>query len=86
MPCDWHEGSQERFGLGPGDRIAILGSNAPDWVVAFWAVVAMDGVVVPLNAWWKATELSFGLEDSETALAFCDARARSNHHRSRDGP
>ena len=68
------KGLQERFGIGSGDRIAILGSNAPDWVVAFWAVVAMDGVVVPLNAWWKATELSFGLEDSETALAVCDAR------------
>ena len=64
----------ESFGIGSGDRVAVLGSNAPDWVVSFWAAVALDAVVVPLNAWWRATELTFVLEDSETDLMLCDVR------------
>lgn len=68
------EGLVERFGLEGGDRIAILGSNAPDWVVSFWAITAMDGVAVPFNAWWTAEELAFGIADSETRVVLCDAR------------
>jgi long-chain acyl-CoA synthetase len=66
-----------RFGVKPEDRVAVIGANAPDWVIAYWAVVAAQGVVVPFNAWWKAAELEFGIEDSETTFVLCDAqRAR----------
>jgi long-chain acyl-CoA synthetase len=68
------KGLAERFGLEPGDPIAVLGSNAPDWVVSFWAITALDGVAVPFNAWWKAEELAFGIADSGTRLILCDAR------------
>lgn len=68
------KGLADRFGFEPGDRIAVLGSNAPDWVVSFWAITALDGVVVPFNAWWTAEELAFGLADSDTNLMLCDAR------------
>ncbi len=64
------------FGVRPGDRVGILAANAPDWVVAFWAGVILDAIVVPFNAWWKAEELAFGLEDSGTTLLFAD-RARA---------
>ncbi len=62
------------LGVGSGDRVGILGSNAPDWVISFWAAVAADAVVVPFNAWWKASELTFGFEDSGMAFLFCDER------------
>lgn len=65
---------RETFGIGSGDRVALLGSNAPDWVMSFWGVIALDAVVVPLNAWWKAVELTFVIEDSETTLVLCDAK------------
>jgi len=71
------KGLAERFGLEPGDPIAVLGSNAPDWVVSFWAITALDGVAVPFNAWWKAEELAFGIADSGTRLILCDARRTS---------
>ncbi len=64
----------DRFGIEPGDRVAVIGANAPDWVIAYWAVVAAQGVVVPFNAWWKAPELAFGIEDSDTSVILCDAR------------
>ncbi|MDH3193030.1 MAG: AMP-binding protein [Acidimicrobiia bacterium] len=68
------KGLVERFDLEGGDRVAILGSNAPDWVVSFWAITAMDGVAVPFNAWWTAEELAFGMADSQTRVVLCDVR------------
>ena len=61
-------------GIGHGDRIAVLSANNVEWVVLFWAAAAIGAVVVPLNAWWKAEELRFGLEDSGARLLFCDRR------------
>ncbi|MGQ0802269.1 MAG: class I adenylate-forming enzyme family protein [Actinomycetota bacterium] len=61
-------------GIGHGDRVAVLSANNVEWVVLFWAAAAIGAVVVPLNAWWKAEELRFGLEDSGARLLFCDRR------------
>ena len=61
-------------GVEPGDRVALLSANTVDWVVMFWACASMGAVCVPLNAWWKADELEFGLADSETLVLFCDEK------------
>ena len=53
--------SLARLGVGVGDRVALLSANNPDWIVTFWACAALGAVVVPLNAWWKAEDLEFGL-------------------------
>jgi long-chain acyl-CoA synthetase len=62
------------LGVGHGDRVAILSANNVEWVVLFWAAAAIGAVVVPMNAWWKADELEFGLRDSGAKLLFCDAK------------
>ncbi|HZU71843.1 MAG TPA: AMP-binding protein [Acidimicrobiales bacterium] len=62
----------EDFGVAKGDRVAIAMRNFPEWVVAFWAAAAAGAVIVPLNAWWTAPELAYGLEDSGTKVAFVD--------------
>ena len=46
------------FGVGQGDRVAIATRNYPEWVVAYWATVAIGAVAVPLNAWWTGAELA----------------------------
>ncbi|MGZ8734066.1 MAG: class I adenylate-forming enzyme family protein [Acidimicrobiia bacterium] len=61
-------------GVEPGDRVALLCANTIDWVVVFWACASMGAVCVPLNAWWKAEELEFGLLDSGTKVLFCDQK------------
>ncbi len=61
-------------GVEPGDRVALLSANTADWVVMFWACASMGAVCVPLNAWWKAEELEFGLQDSGTKVLFCDEK------------
>ncbi len=42
----------ERYGVGPGDRVAIGMRNYPEWVIAFAAITSIGAVSVSLNAWW----------------------------------
>jgi long-chain acyl-CoA synthetase len=60
------------YGVGPGDRVAIAMRNYPEWVIAFWAVIWADAVLVPLNSWWSGAELAFGLRDSGARVVFAD--------------
>lgn len=62
----------DRFGITKGDRVAIAMRNLPEWVMAFWASIAVGAVVVPLNAWWTGPELAYGLDDSGTSVVFVD--------------
>src|SRR5215468_5549540 len=54
----------QRFGVAPGDRVAIAMRNYPEWIAAYAAVTSVGAVAVLLNAWWTADELDFGLRDS----------------------
>jgi long-chain acyl-CoA synthetase len=63
----------DRFGVAPGDRVAIAMRNLPEWAMAFWGAAVAGSVVVPLNAWWTSPELHYGLLDSATKVAFVDA-------------
>ncbi|MBV8463572.1 MAG: acyl--CoA ligase [Acidimicrobiales bacterium] len=62
----------EHYGVAKGDRVAIAMRNLPEWIIPFWASIAVGAVVVPLNAWWTGGELAYGLADSGTAVLFCD--------------
>jgi len=63
----------ERYGIEKGDRVAIAMRNFPEWSIAFWALTATGAIAVPLNAWWTAEELDYGLRDSSSRVAFVDA-------------
>jgi long-chain acyl-CoA synthetase len=60
-------------GVKPGDRVAIAMRNYPEWMLIYWACVAMGVAVVGMNAWWVAEELAYVLKDSEPKVIFCDA-------------
>jgi long-chain acyl-CoA synthetase len=64
---------RDRYGVKKGDRVAIAMRNFPEWSVAFWAAVSAGAIVVPLNAWWTGPEFVYGLQDSGSAVLFCDA-------------
>ncbi|XRQ15205.1 AMP-binding protein [Actinomadura welshii] len=63
----------DRYGVGRGDRVAIAMRNYPEWSVAFFGAAAAGAVVVPLNAWWTAAELEYGLADSGAKVVVADA-------------
>jgi long-chain acyl-CoA synthetase len=60
-------------GLKKGDRVALVMRNLPEWPVVFLGALLAGAIVVPLNAWWTATELAYGLLDSGARFVFADA-------------
>ena len=42
-------GALVRAGLAPGDRVALISENRPEWAVAYFAVAAAGGTAVPLD-------------------------------------
>ena len=67
---------RDEYGVEKGDRVAIAMRNLPEWVMAFWGAILAGAVVVPLNAWWTANELEFGLSDSASVVVFADEERR----------
>jgi long-chain acyl-CoA synthetase len=64
----------DRFGIGHGDRVAVLSQNNPEWCLTFWATVTQGAVLVGLNGWWKGEEILYGLRDSGAKVLVVDAK------------
>jgi acyl-CoA synthetase (AMP-forming)/AMP-acid ligase II len=61
------------LGVRSGDRVAILGSNSIEWVVAFLATLELGAVVVPLNHRLGRAELAHQLELVRARVVLHDA-------------
>jgi long-chain acyl-CoA synthetase len=59
-------------GVRWGDRVAIVATNSPEWVVAFWAVIVLGAVVVPLNPWWTDEVMAFAVDHCGARVVVCD--------------
>lgn len=46
--CDELSRRLSRYGIGAGDKVAILSTNTPNWTVAFFSAVAFGRVAVPI--------------------------------------
>lgn len=60
-------------GVKPGDRVAIAMRNYPEWMLIYWACLAVGITVVGMNAWWTTEEMAYGLSDSAPKVLFLDA-------------
>ncbi|NNL68203.1 MAG: acyl--CoA ligase, partial [Myxococcales bacterium] len=65
---------QERYGVGPGDRVAILAANCPEWIITWWATVSLGAVAVGMNGWWVRDEILYALRDSGAKLLVGDEK------------
>lgn len=65
---------RDRHGVVPGDRVAILAANCPEWILAFWATVSLGAIAVGLNGWWTGDEILYGLGDCRPKLLVADRR------------
>ncbi len=63
---------RDKHGVGSGDRVAIAMRNYPEWVVAYWATLAIGAAAVGMNAWWTSQEMAFGLGDSKPKVLIAD--------------
>lgn len=55
--------------IGKGDRVLIDLQNSPQFVLAFYATLRADAVVVPVNPMSRTEELRHYLNDSEATVA-----------------
>lgn len=53
-----------RWGIGPGDRVAIYLQNNPQFLVAQYGAWKRGSIVVPLNPMFKEEEVRYHLQDS----------------------
>jgi long-chain acyl-CoA synthetase len=50
-------------GIGPGDRVGIMLPNVPYFPIAYYGVLRLGAVVVPMNVLLKGREVKYYLED-----------------------
>lgn len=60
-------------GVRSGDRVILLMQNCPQWVVAHFAILRANAVVVPVNPMNRAEELKHYITDPDVAVAVCAA-------------
>ncbi|MBN2104063.1 AMP-binding protein [bacterium] len=58
------------MGIHPGDRIAILGSNSPNWVIAYFSVTIINAVAVPILPGFPEGDVHHILRESECKAIF----------------
>ena len=60
---------QQRCGVRRGDRVLLYLQNSPQFIIAYYAVLRADAVVVPINPMNLADELRNYIEDAGTIVA-----------------
>jgi long-chain acyl-CoA synthetase len=60
----------EKNGIKPGEKVAILSSNMPNWGVVYFAITFMGAIAVPILPDFSATEVSNVLEHSGAKVLF----------------
>lgn len=60
----------EKAGIQPGDRVALLSTNMPNWPLAYFSVTFMGAVIVPVLPDFSATEVVNILDHSGAKAIF----------------
>jgi long-chain acyl-CoA synthetase len=60
------------LGIGPGDRVAILGLTSANWTLADCGSLCASAVVTPIYHTNSPEECAYVLAHSEARLVFCD--------------
>ncbi len=67
----------EKLGIKPGDKVALLGHNMPNWGKAFFAITFMGAVTVPILPDFSNKEAGNVLEHSGTKAIFVSSSLQS---------
>src|SRR3954465_3994056 len=60
---------QARCGVQRGDRVLLYLQNSPQFVIAYYAILRADAVVVPVNSMNRTEELAHYVEDAQARVA-----------------
>jgi long-chain acyl-CoA synthetase len=64
----------ESWGIGKGDRVAILSENRPEWTITDFAVLSLGAVTVPVYSTQTAEQTAFLLNDSGARVITASTR------------
>ena len=59
-------------GIKKGDRVLLNGKNSPDWAIAYFAILAAGGVIVPIDNQMHADRCMRLSEFAKARFAICD--------------
>ena len=59
------------LGIAPGDKVAILSENRPEWALADYACLCARATDVPIYPTLPANQTKYILNDSEAVAVFC---------------
>ncbi len=62
---------QQQCGVKKGDRILLYMQNSPQFIIAYYAVLRADAVLVPANPMNLTEEMKHYVEDSGALVAIC---------------
>jgi crotonobetaine/carnitine-CoA ligase len=60
-------------GIKPGDRVALMAKNCPEFLPCWFAIFMVGGVAIPLNIGFRGQSLSYSLRMSDCRAAIADA-------------
>jgi long-chain acyl-CoA synthetase len=69
-------GALRTWGVGKGDRVAILSENRPEWTIADFASLLIGAVTVPIYATLTAEQTAYILHDSGARVVFLSSEAQ----------
>ena len=63
-------GALRERGIQPGDKVALLVPNVPEFTIAYFGILYAGAAVVPINVLAAAPEVAYFLEDSGSRALF----------------
>lgn len=60
------------LGVRPGDRVGIVSSTRPEWVIADFAIWLLDAISVPVYPSVPVEQVAYIVEDAQIALAIVE--------------
>ena len=75
--CDSISKILTQYGIGAGDKVAILSQSMPNWSVAFFSVVPFGRIAIPILPDSSANEVLNILEHSESKVIFVSQKLAS---------
>jgi len=66
LKVDAFASALQQNGFGKGDRAAIMLPNCPEYLVAYFGILTVGGIVVQINPLYTERELQYVIQDSGT--------------------
>jgi len=64
------------LGIKPGDKVALIAENRPEWALADYACLCARAADVPIYPTLTAKQTEYILRDSESVVVFCSTAAQ----------